>query len=39
MWPNPHFPTDLLTFTKENLNEKLVCAVRIHLQVLFFFFK
>ena len=24
MWPNPHFPTDLVTFTEKNFNEKLV---------------
>ena len=23
MWPNPQFPTDLVTFTEEILNEKL----------------
>ena len=27
MEPNPQFPADLVTFTKEILNEKLFCAV------------
>ena len=29
MWPNPPFPSDLVTFTKENLNGKLnfLCSV------------
>ena len=30
MWPNPHFPTDLVTFIEEILNGKLhfLCSVR-----------
>ena len=29
MWPNPQFPTDLVTFTEEILNENLhfLCSV------------
>ena len=32
MWPNPHFPADLVTFTEEILNEKLnflsqICSI------------
>ena len=29
MWPNPHFPADLVTFTEEILNRKLhfLCSV------------
>ena len=36
MWPNPQFPEDLVTFTKEILNRKLhfLCSVRlVRLQI------
>ena len=31
MWPNPHFPADLVTFTEEIRNRKLhfLCSVTV----------
>ena len=30
MWPNPHFPADLVTFTEETLMENLIfCSVTV----------
>ena len=29
MWPNPQFPADFATFTKEIFHGKLFCAVEI----------
>ena len=38
MWPNPQFPADLITFTKEILNGKLhFCAVLITVFLGYFF--
>ena len=35
MWPNPQFPSDLVTFTEEILNEKLhFCAELFYLPYL-----
>ena len=28
MWPNPHLPADLVTFTEETLNGKPHCFVQ-----------